>query len=144
MGSLIKRLWVIPSFIATDLTNNFQKKKIRIWFSADERDHYMTTGEICRIRKEVLRADIRLDANNAHSTQIWVSKLQSQGYFMYYKDKWDPTPKGSDLANNLFALCIQSKYQKKAYECLGNRFLGIDATHNVTQYKEILLFTLMA
>jgi hypothetical protein len=44
-------------------------------------------GEICRIRKDVLRADIRLDANDAHSTWIWVNKLQSQGDFVYYKDK---------------------------------------------------------
>jgi hypothetical protein len=101
-------------------------------------------GEICRIRKEVLRADIRLDANDAHSTRIWVSKLQSQGDFVYYKDKRDPSPEGSDLADNLFALCIQTKFQKEAYERLGNGFLGIDATHNVTQYKGILLFTLMA
>jgi hypothetical protein len=101
-------------------------------------------GEICRIRKEVLSADIRLDANDANSTRIWVSKLQSQRDFVYYKDKRDPPPEGSDLANNLFALCIQSKFQKEAYERLGNGFLGIDATHNVTQYKGILLFTLMA
>jgi hypothetical protein len=51
---------------------------------------------------------------------------------------------GSNLANNLFALCIQSKFQKGTYECLENGFLGIDATHNVMQYKGILLFTLMA
>ena len=52
----------------------------------------MTMGEICRIRKEVLRADIWLDANDAHSTQIWVNRLQSQGDFVYYKDKQDPAP----------------------------------------------------
>ena len=101
-------------------------------------------GEICRIRKEVLRADIRLDANDAHSTRIWVDKLQSQGDFVYYKDKLDSSPEGSNLADNAFVLCIQSKFQKEAYACLGNGFLGIDATHNVTQYKGILLFTLMA
>ena len=128
----------------TGLTYHSQKKKIRSWFSAYERDHYITNGEICRIRKEVLRAEIRLDANDALSTQIWVDKLRSQGDFVYYKDKLDPPPEGSDLANNLFALCIQSKFQKEAYERLGNGFLGIDATHNVTQYKGILLFTLMA
>src|SRR5260221_9679325 len=100
-------------------------------------------GEICRIRKEVQRADIRLDANDAHSTRIWVDKLRSQGEFVYYKDKLDPPPEGSDLANNLFALCIQTKYQKDTYKHLENRFLGIDATHNITQYKGILLFTLM-
>ena len=101
-------------------------------------------GEICRIRKDVQRADIRLDANDVHSTWIWVSKLQSQGDFVYYKDKRDPSPEGSDLADNLFALCIQTKFQKDAYKRLGNRFLGIDVTHNVMQYKGILLFTLMA
>ena len=133
-----------PSLITTDLTNIFQKKKIRSWFSEHERDHYITNGEICRIRKEILRTDIRLDANDAHSTRIWVSKLQSQGDFVYYKDKRDLPPAGSALADNLFALCIQTKFQKDAYKRLGNGFLGIDATHNVTQYKGILLFTLMA
>jgi hypothetical protein len=128
----------------TDLTYHSQKKKIRTWFSAYERDHYITNGEICRIRKEVERADIRLDANDAHSTRIWVNKLQSQGTFVYYKDKRDPPPEGSDLTDNLFMLCIQSKFQMEAYARLGNGFLGIDATHNVTQYKGILLFTLMA
>ena len=135
---------MIPSLIMTDLTYHSQKKKIRTWFSAHERDHYITNGEICRIRKEVERADIRLDANDAHSTRIWVNKLQSQGTFMYYKDKRDPPPEGSDLTDNLFMLCIQSKFQMEAYARLGNRFLGIDATHNITQYKGILLFTLMA
>ena len=100
--------------------------------------------EICRIRKEVQRADIWLDANDAQSTRIWVNNLQSQGEFLYYKDKLDPSPEGSDLANNLFALCIQTKFQKDTYKHLGNRFLGIDVTHNVMQYKGILLFTLMA
>ena len=78
---------MFPSLIITDLTDIIQKKKIRTWFSEDERDHYITMGEICRIRKEVLRADIWLDANDANSTQIWVNKLHSQGDFVYYKDK---------------------------------------------------------
>ena len=47
----------------------------------------MTTGEIYRIRKEVLRADIRLDNNDAHLTRIWVDKCKLQGDFVYYKDK---------------------------------------------------------
>ncbi len=100
--------------------------------------------EICRIRKEVQRADIQLDANDVQSTQIWVNNLQSQGEFVYYKDKLDPPTEGSDLCNNLFMLCIQSKFQKDAYKHLGNGFLGINATHNIIQYKGNLLFTLMA
>jgi hypothetical protein len=72
-----------------------------------------------------------------------VEALQSQGEFVYYKDKRDPPPEGSELARDLFVLCLQTKFQKDAYNRLGNVFLGIDATHNVTQYKGILLFTLM-
>jgi hypothetical protein len=135
---------MIPSLILIDLTNNIQKNKIHKWFSDDERDHYITIEKICRIRKEVLRVDIQLDANDAHLTQIWVDRLRSQGDFVYYKDKQDPPPKGSNLASNLFALCIQTAFQKNAYVHLGNQFLGIDVTHNVTQYKGVLLFTLMA
>jgi hypothetical protein len=66
---------VIPFLILIDLTNNIQKNKIYKWFSDNERDHYITTGEICRIKKEVLRVDIQLDANDAHLTQIWVNRL---------------------------------------------------------------------
>ncbi len=88
--------------------------------------------EICRIRKEDQRANIQLDANDVQSTQIWVNNLQLQGEFVYYKDKLDPSPKGSDLYNNLFMLCIQSKFQKDAYKHLGNGFFGIDTTYNIT------------
>src|SRR5258708_24036555 len=100
--------------------------------------------EICRIRKEVQRADIRLDANDAQSTRIWDDNLRWQVEFVYYKDKLDPPPEGSHLCNNLFALCIQSKFQIDAYKRLANRFLRSDATHNITQYNVILLFTLLA
>jgi hypothetical protein len=43
-----------------------------------------------------------------------------------------------------FVLCIQMRFQLEEFRRLGNAFLGIDATHNVTQYKGILLFTIMA
>jgi hypothetical protein len=130
--------------IIPDLTDRPQINKLRSRFSEDERDHYITRGEISRIRKDVMRADIQLDPNDAQSTRNWVNTLRSEGEFVYYKDKRDPPPEGSLLASDLFILCIQSKFQKEAYKRLGDAFLGIDATHNVTQYKGILLFTLMA
>ena len=52
---------------------------------------------------------------------------------MYYKDKQDPPPEGSNLTSDLFILCLQTKFQKDAYNRLEDGFLGIDATHNVTQ-----------
>ena len=135
---------MIPPLIASDLIDYLKINKLRTRFSEDERDHYITKGEVCRIRKDVLRTDIQLDLNDAQSTRGWVTRLHSEGKFVYYKDKRDPPPEGSDLASDLFILCIQTKFQKEAYKRLGNTFLGIDTTHNVTQYKGILLFTLMA
>ena len=45
--------------------------------------------------------------------------------------------------HDVFVLCIQLNFQLEAFQHLGNAFLGIDATHNVTQYKGLLLFTMM-
>ena len=133
----------MPLLIMTDLIDSLQINKLQIRFSEDERDHYITKGEICRIRKDVLRANVQLDANDAQSTRNWVETLKSEGEIVYYKDKQDPSPEGSDLASDLFIFCLQTKFQKEAYNRLGNAFLGIDTTHNVTQYNGILLFTLM-
>ena len=88
--------------------------------------------------------NVQLNTNDAQSTRNWIETLKSEGEIVYYKDKQDSSPEGSDLASNLFILCLQTRFQKEAYNRLGNAFLGIDATHNVIQYKGILLFTLMA
>ena len=135
---------MIPSVITPDLIDSLQIKKLRSQFSEDEQDHYITKGEISRIRKDVLHMNVQLDANDAQSTRNWIEMLKSEGEIIYYKDKQDPSPEGSNLASDLFILCLQTRFQKEAYNCLGNAFLGIDATHNVIQYKGILLFTLMA
>jgi hypothetical protein len=113
-------------------------------FSEDERDHYLTMGEIARVRKAVDQETVELDPNDTTSTRLWVDDLEAEGHFVSYKSKWDLPPDGSDLVRNAFVLCIQTDYQLDSFRCLGNSFLGIDATHNVTQYKGLLLFTMMA
>lgn len=87
---------------------------------------------------------MQLDPNDVNSTQIWVDDLLADGNFVFYKDKQDLPPKGSNLAPDVFALRIQMKFQLEWFQQLRNTFLGIDVTHNVTQYKGILLFTVMA
>ena len=101
-------------------------------------------GEIGRIRKDIERERIRLDPNDSNSTCIWVDNFISEGHFICYKDKLDQPLDGSNLANDIFFLCIQMKFQKNAFQHLGNMFLGVDATHSYTQYEGILLFTMMA
>ena len=74
---------------------------------------------------------------------MWVDIIRLRGDFVYYKDKRDLPAKGSDLARDAFVLCIQTKFQSESFRRLGDAFLGIDATHNITQYKGVLLFTIM-
>ncbi len=73
---------MIPPLITTDLTYYWQKREMCDVFSEQERDHYMTMGEIGRIRKDIERESIRLDPNDAKSTRIWVETLQSEGNFV--------------------------------------------------------------
>lgn len=117
---------------------------MRAQFSADERDHFLTLGEIARVRKAVDRETIELDPNDATSTRVWSSRLHAAGNLVFYKSKQDLPPDGSGLASDVFVLCIQMKSQLEVFQQLGNTFLSIDATHNVTQYKGILLFTIIA
>jgi hypothetical protein len=44
-------------------------------FSEQEWDHYITMGEIGRIRKDIEREPIQLDPNDASLTRIWVKTL---------------------------------------------------------------------
>jgi len=113
-------------------------------YSDHKCDHYITPGEIGRIRKIVEKENIQLDANDAISARVWVQNAQMEGDFAFYKDKRDLPPTGSDLAHDVFILCIQTRFQLQCFRQFGNTFLGIDATHNVTQYKGMLLFTIMA
>ena len=117
---------------------------MRTQFSEDERDYYLTMEEISRVRKAVDRETIELDPNDATSTRIWVNDLVAEGHLAVYKSKQDLPPEGSSLVHDVFVLCIQLNFQLEAFQHLGNAFLGIDATHNVTQYKGLLLFTMMA
>ena len=82
-------------------------------------------------------------SQDARSTWIWTETLQSEGLFIAYKDKLDPPSENSHLAEDVFFLCIQTKFQKDVFQQLGSMFLGIDTTHNTTQYEGILLFTMM-
>ena len=74
---------------------------------------------------------------------IWVDRLKDQNVLVYLKDKITPPPPGSDLNADTYVLCIQTAFQLDAFQRLGNGFIGIDATHNVTQYEDILLFTIV-
>ena len=114
----------MPLLIMTDLIDSLQINKLWIRFSEDERDHYIPKGEICRIRKDVLCTNVQLNANDAQSTQNWVETLKSEGEIVYYKDKQDPSPEGSDLTSDLFIFASRLNFKKKPTTALGMHSLA--------------------
>jgi hypothetical protein len=94
--------------------------------------------------RAVKEDNIKLHKEDAISTKLWVDRLKARNTSIFYKDKLDSPPSGSKLQGEDFILCIQTAFQADAYQRLGNGFIGIDATHNITQYPDFLLFTIVA
>lgn len=79
--------------------------------------------------------------NDGESILQWVSRLQAAGDILAFKSSSQAAPDGSGLADDTFVLVIQTKYQKHIFEKYGHSFMGLDATHNTTQYEDTSLFT---
>jgi hypothetical protein len=86
---------------------------------------------------------IRLDKDDAISTRLWMDRLTADETQVFYKDKSNPSPFGSNLDKDAFIMCIQTPFQMDVFQRLGDGFIGIDATHNITQYADFLLFTII-
>ena len=107
-------------------------------------DELICLEEVNCIARSLENQEIRLHPDDAISTKILIDKLSSTGTLTFYKDKQDRAPIDSRLPEDAFVLCIQTSFQLDAFRRLGNAFIGIDATHNVTQYQTLLLFTIIA
>ena len=94
----------------------------------------------CTVKEE----DIRLHEEDGISTKLWVDRLKANNIHLFYKDKLDPPPSGSKLQGEAFIMCIQTAFQADVFRRLGNGFIGINATYNITQYQNFLLFTIIA
>jgi len=87
---------------------------------------------------------IRLHLEDAISTRLWVDRLKADNINIFYKDRLDSSPIGSRLQQDTFVLCIQTGFQIDVFRRLGNGWIGIDATHNTTQYQDLQLFSIVA
>lgn len=105
------------------------------------RDHLIALKEVNQIARILENDQIRLHPDDAISTKAKMDELAAQGTLTYFKDKQDRKP---DLPDDAFVLCIQTSFQLDAFRRLGHSFIGIDATHNITQYQDLLLFTIIA
>jgi hypothetical protein len=86
---------------------------------------------------------ICLHKEDAILTRLWMDRLTADKIRVFYKDKSNPSPFGSNLDKEAFIMCIQTPFQMDMFQHLGNGFIGIDATHNITQYADFLLFMII-
>jgi hypothetical protein len=108
------------------------------------RDRFITLTDVHRLSRMLDEEKIRLHPEDAISTRLWVDHLKSDHVNAFFKSRLDQPPSGSRLQPDVFVLCMQTRFQLEAFQRLGNGFIGIDATHNVTQYQDLLLFTIVA
>jgi hypothetical protein len=129
--------------LAADLIRS-QARDIRDSAPDGSSDQFISLQDVCQMARVVEEEDIRLHIEDAISTKLWVDRLKAKNINIFYKDKQDLPPSGSKLQGEDFIMCIQTAFQADAYRRLGNGFIGIDATHNITQYPDFLLFTIVA
>jgi hypothetical protein len=107
-------------------------------------ERYIALSDVNRLAQAFEREIKQLHLEDIVSTKLGVECFKSENISVFYKDKLGSPSLGSGLYQGTFVLCIRAPFQLEAFQRLGNGFLGIDATHNITHYKEMLLFTIMA
>jgi len=107
-------------------------------------DQLIALEEVNRIAQVLENDKIRLHPDDTVSTRLLMEQLSSKGTLTFYKDKQDRALIDSRLPDDAFVLYIQTSFQLDAFQRLSNGFIGIDATHNTTQYQDLLLFTIIA
>ena len=98
--------------------------------------------EVNQIAHTLDNDEITLHSEDAISTRLYLVELPKETH-IFYKDRQDCMP--IDLIpEDAFVMCIQISFQLDTFRCLGGGFIGIDTTHNITQYQDLLLFTIIA
>ena len=98
--------------------------------------------EVNQIAQVLESHKIRLHLDDAIASRLLLDKLSKKGVLTFYKDKQDRTLIDSRLPEDAFVLCIQTEFQLDTFWCLGNGFIGIDATYNITQYQDLFVMFL--
>ena len=108
------------------------------------RDRFITLRDVSRMSRAVEQETIRLHPEDAIFIRLWMDRLKEDNISVFYKDKLTPPPPASRLQGDTFILCVQTPFQIDAFRRLGDGgFIGIDATHNVTHFRDVLLFTII-
>src|SRR6267142_2044099 len=96
------------------------------------RDYYISPEYVNQYARQIEQANVQLHKKDAISVRLWIDQLKEKNMLVFLKDKITPPPPGSDLDPEAYVLCMQTPFQLDMFQCLGNRFIGIDVTHNMT------------
>jgi len=107
-------------------------------------DQLIALKEVNQIAQVLDNHKIRLHPDDGIASKLLLNKLSEKGILTFYKNKQDHAPIDSKLPEGTFVLCLQTEFQLDAFRHLGDGFIGIDATYNITQYQDLLLFTIIA
>jgi len=75
---------------------------------------------------------------------MWMEKLKKDDAVLFVKFCQEPPPENSGIDANALILVIQTAWQREQWTKYGVHYMGIDGTHNCTQYQATTLFTLIA
>ena len=100
-------------------------------------------SDIYRIHKEIEAENVHRHTKDSLSVLEWVECCHKEGPLLAFKASSDPGLEGFSLQPGTFVLCIQTRYQCECFAKHGNFFAGIDATHNMTYYENMSLFTIL-
>jgi hypothetical protein len=107
-------------------------------------DKFADFSDVSRVARVLDAETVRLHPQDGVSVKLWVERLREENILVFYKDRLDASPPGLQMHEKDILLCIQTPYQLDAFRRLGHGFIGIDATHNTTQYDGIMLYTMIA
>jgi hypothetical protein len=80
------------------------------------RSDFIQLQDIQRIQKAIEAESVCLHPDDGQSTLQWVEKLRAQDALLGFKAKTDPPPRISGLDPSVFALMIQTRWQRKQFQ----------------------------
>ena len=117
-----------------------------IWDLAppNSHDRFISPSDVSRMGRSLLKNEICLHPKDTISIKLWGNRIRDEDDLIFHKTRLDPTSQGLELQDQSFVMCIQTRFQQDTFRWLSNFFIRIDATHNVMQYENYLLFTIIA
>ena len=109
-------------------------------------EQLLSKQHIQNMKRQLNLQSIIKHQNDFDSTSAWVEELKTKEYnpvIVFKPQGMEQTTSMDNLGKDDFLLAIQSEFQKDALQHYGNKVIMMDATHDTTQYKFLLITILV-